>query len=82
MSYSDIEIARKVVDSETSRISYDWFDEMAGLVNIQNSAEKSGKRYHVMKRINTILEKGMQVDDVYNAFQLVVKKTITMNARR
>ncbi len=72
MSYSDTEIARKIADSETSRISYDWFDEMAALRNLSNGAEKSGKRYQVMKRVNTILEKGMQMDDVYNAFRLVV----------
>lgn len=70
--YSDVEIARFVVDSETSRISYDWFDQLAGLSNVPNSTDKSGKRYQVMKRVNTILEKGIQVDESYGAFRLVV----------
>lgn len=72
MSYSDTEIARFIADSETSRISYDWFDKMAALHNLSDGVEKSGKRYQVMKRVNTILEKGMQMDDAYNAFRLVV----------
>lgn len=72
MSYSDVEIARLIVDAETSRIGYDWFDKMAGLSNIPNSLDKSGKRYQVMKRVNTILEKGMQANDEYGAYRLVV----------
>lgn len=71
MSMSDQEIARAVVDSETTKISYEWFDEMLGLDNPGDSGNHS-QRYLVMKRVNTILEKGMQHGETYGAYQLEV----------
>jgi len=71
MSMSDHEIARAVVDSETTKISYAWFDKMLGLDNPGDSSNHS-KRYLALNRVNTILEKGMQHGETYGAYQLEV----------
>lgn len=71
MSLSDHEVARAVVDSETTKISYEWFDRLLGLDNPGDSTNHS-QRYLVMKRVNTILEKGMQHGETYGAYQLEV----------
>ena len=69
MSKSDVEIARAVVDSETTKISYEWFDQLVGL---NPEDDNASARYAVMNRVNTILEKGLHHGDTYGAYQLVV----------
>ena len=71
MSMSDHEVARAVVDAESSKISYEWFDGLLGLEN-PGGSEHHSFRYGVMNRVNTILEKGMQHGESYGAYQLVV----------
>ena len=69
MSMSDHEVARAVVDAESSKISYEFIDSLLGF---DPNGDNAAARYNAMNRVNTILEKGIHHGENYGAYQLVV----------
>lgn len=69
MSMSDHEVARAVVDAESSKISYEFIDNLLGF---EPNGDNAAARYNTMNRVNTILEKGIHHGEHYGAYQLVV----------
>lgn len=81
MKLTDTEVARLVVDYPSDRISYQEFDRWIDLDD-SNESNRNSLRYLAMQRINTLLEKGMAVNDAVHAYRLEVGKKLDHYERK
>jgi len=78
---SDIEVARWIAEYPREVIPYNEFDERIGITNFPESQDKNLARWKAVSRVNTLLRKGIVIQNEVKAFEILVEKR-TLTFRR